>query len=169
MPHPPRLPRLIGLDLDATVWYPEMYHLWGGGGAPFRKQPNGNLLDRGGTEVYLMGNTRAIIRDLKTQPEWQGTQLAYCSCTDEPSWARECLKKFEAADGLSLADAAEHCEIYKGLPPFSLSPPHPHRVRGSLGVPYTPLAIPVTWPGFQERSLGPKSIENTTRRRRFAL
>lgn len=29
-----RLPKIVALDLDGTVWSPDMYMLWGGG-APF--------------------------------------------------------------------------------------------------------------------------------------
>jgi len=41
------VPAVIAFDLDATLWYPEMYQLYGG--APFKKHENGkDLKDRHG-------------------------------------------------------------------------------------------------------------------------
>lgn len=42
------LPKVVAFDLDATLWMPEMYQLWGG--SPFKRDPSGvHLLDRQGT------------------------------------------------------------------------------------------------------------------------
>mmetsp|Transcript_84396 Transcript_84396/g.225508 ORF Transcript_84396/g.225508 Transcript_84396/m.225508 type:complete len:230 (-) Transcript_84396:13-702(-) len=106
------LPRIVAFDLDATLWEPEMYELWGGG-APFTKNPDGTLSDRRGTRCRLMGNTAAVLHELKTDPKWKDTQVAYVSCTDEPTWAAECMRLFEAAPGLTLDKAVDHKEIYK--------------------------------------------------------
>eukprot|EP00287_Rhodomonas_sp_CCMP768_P008536 CAMPEP_0196731442 /NCGR_PEP_ID=MMETSP1091-20130531/11176_1 /TAXON_ID=302021 /ORGANISM="Rhodomonas sp., Strain CCMP768" /LENGTH=172 /DNA_ID=CAMNT_0042074579 /DNA_START=174 /DNA_END=692 /DNA_ORIENTATION=- len=107
------VPRVVAFDLDATLWYPEMYQLWGGG-APFKKNTDGTLSDRSGTTCYLMGNSAAIIRELKTDPKWADSKVAVCSCTDEPSWADECMRKFEVAPGMPLKEAIDIEEIYKG-------------------------------------------------------
>eukprot|EP01012_Entosiphon_sulcatum_P005465 TRINITY_DN12427_c0_g1_i1.p1 TRINITY_DN12427_c0_g1~~TRINITY_DN12427_c0_g1_i1.p1 ORF type:complete len:187 (+),score=22.26 TRINITY_DN12427_c0_g1_i1:71-562(+) len=98
------------------MWRPEMYEMWGGGGSPFRKGRNNTLLDRKGQTVRLLGITQQVIHDIKTEQNWveNGTHLAYCSTTDEPEWARECLQLFEAGPGLSLWKAVDHPEIYKG-------------------------------------------------------
>lgn len=114
-PHPPPtpLPRLIALDLDATVWYPEMYMLWGGG-SPFDCNPDGSLSDRKGVRLELMGNAKNILYEVKTRPEWSNTLLAYCSCTDEPNWAEECMQKIEVGDGYTVKTVCDHFEIYKG-------------------------------------------------------
>lgn len=46
------VPAVIAFDLDATLWYPEMYQLYGG--APFKKHENGkDLKDRHG-EVHFV-------------------------------------------------------------------------------------------------------------------
>lgn len=58
-------------------------------------------------------------------------QVAYCSCTDEPRWARECLDKFELAPGLSLRQAADHLEIYKGG-----KAAHFRRLHTTTGIPF---------------------------------
>eukprot|EP00667_Euglena_gracilis_P023758 EG_transcript_26989 len=108
-----RLPRLVAFDLDATVWFPEMCHLYGGG-APFSVLPNGNVQDRNGTEVYLMGDARRILHTLKTAPEWADTKVAYCSGTDEPGWARELMRKIDVGDGITLEEVADYMQIRKG-------------------------------------------------------
>ena len=33
--------------------------------------------------------------------------MAYCSCTDEPVWADECMRLFEVADGITLESVRE--------------------------------------------------------------
>jgi magnesium-dependent phosphatase 1 len=88
------LPRVIVFDLDGTLWDPEMYQLYGG--APFTPHPkNPNvMLDQRGTEVHLIGETRAVLQTLATDPKWSNTYLAVSSTCDEPSWAAELLQKF---------------------------------------------------------------------------
>eukprot|EP01062_Namystynia_karyoxenos_P045704 TRINITY_DN34015_c0_g1_i1.p1 TRINITY_DN34015_c0_g1~~TRINITY_DN34015_c0_g1_i1.p1 ORF type:complete len:206 (+),score=66.32 TRINITY_DN34015_c0_g1_i1:80-619(+) len=108
-------PRVVVFDLDGCLWYPEMYHLWGGGGAPFTPAAGGDLTDRAGTPVRLIGATRAALRELHQQgEEFRGTEVGVASCTDEPSWARECIQKFQVAEGLSLGDIVRYTEIHKG-------------------------------------------------------
>lgn len=41
------------------------------------------------------------------------TTVAYCSCTDEPAWADECMRKFEVGDGMTLEAAVDIKEIFK--------------------------------------------------------
>jgi len=79
------LPKVVAFDLDATLWYPEMYQvrmrnfwnnnthvmhcshqpdfvylstlqLWGGG-APFKKNSDGTLTDKSGT-TYVCENAK---------------------------------------------------------------------------------------------------------------
>ena len=71
-----------------------MYQLWGGG-APFTKLPNGNLRDRKGNEVYLLGNSKQILETLGNAAIWENTLISYVSTCDEPEWAAECLHKFD--------------------------------------------------------------------------
>ena len=95
-------PKLIALDLDGTVWTPDMYQLWGGG-APFREGAgDGVLLDRSGQEVRLLGEVASILHELQTAEKWQGVHVAWVSCTDEPEWADECLRKFKTTGGQTL-------------------------------------------------------------------
>ena len=93
-----------------------MYMLWGGG-APFSPREDGDLDDQYGKKVYLLGDVRNILHELKTSPDWQDTVVAVASCTDEPDWAAECMRLFEVGpkgSGISIADTMQVLEITKG-------------------------------------------------------
>jgi magnesium-dependent phosphatase 1 len=106
-----------------------MYQLWGGG-APFAPTADPDvLLDAAGATVTLCGNTRQILREIRTNERWRAidAKVAYVSCTDEPSWADECLRKFTlgpargdggGGDGAgsaatTLKECGDYEEIYK--------------------------------------------------------
>ena len=76
------MPRAVVWDLDGCVWDPEMYQLWGGG-APFTKKKDGDLIDARGTNVRLLGDVRSIMAELKSDPRWRHTAVACASCCDE--------------------------------------------------------------------------------------
>ena len=100
------VPRLIAFDLDGTLWRPEMYELWGGG-APFTLDEGNSLHDRKQTKVRLLGETAAILEELRHAP-YTDTIVVWVSCTDEPSWAAECLQKFVTSDGVTpLRDVSD--------------------------------------------------------------
>ena len=86
-----RLPKVLVFDLDGCTWWPEMYHLWGGGGSPFSPTSNGNVKDRANTTVKIIGDLREILLDVQTDSKWSDTKIAVASSCDEPSWARECI------------------------------------------------------------------------------
>ncbi|ORC91556.1 uncharacterized protein TM35_000051520 [Trypanosoma theileri] len=101
------MPRVIVFDLDGTLWSPEMYQLWGGGGSPFRIDTNGKeknhshssaAIDKAGTTVSLIGETRTLLQELLTDPKWRNTYLAVSSTCDEPRWAMELLHLFKFTD-----------------------------------------------------------------------
>jgi hypothetical protein len=48
------LPRCLVFDLDGCVWDPEMYELWGGGGAPFKPNKDGTLSDKAGPSGFWL-------------------------------------------------------------------------------------------------------------------
>ena len=93
-----------------------MYHLWGGGGAPFRPQKSGDLVDRAGTKVEIMADLRPILLEVKTDTKWANTKVGVASSCDEPGWARECIKNFGIGDNFKLKDIFDPnlTEIYKG-------------------------------------------------------
>ena len=97
------LPRALVFDLDGCLWAPEMYELWGRGGAPFTLTKNGSLKDRGGEEVQLLGDVRNIMLELKTDEKWKDTVIGVASTCDEPTWARECIEKVDLHGNLSPA------------------------------------------------------------------
>ena len=92
------LPRVVVFDLDGTLWSPEMYELWGGGGSPFQPHPSRRkdaLVDKKGTTVALLGEARAIMQQLSFDDQWKAnkTFVGVSSTCDEPSWAVECMSK----------------------------------------------------------------------------
>ena len=106
-------PRLVAFDLDGTLWNPEMYQLWGSGGSPFIVDSQGTMRDCGGVEVNLIGETRQILKDLQSD-KWKKTKIAYVSCTDEPVWADELLRKFDlGSSNMTLKSVCDFEEIYK--------------------------------------------------------
>ena len=108
------LPKMIVFDLDNTVWYPEMYQLYGG--APFTETPQRTLKDRKGTEVALCGDVSNIMYELKTDPKWSSTTICVASfltgCIVD--WAAECINKFSIGTegNYKLKDVLTHIEIY---------------------------------------------------------
>mmetsp|Transcript_10731 Transcript_10731/g.18953 ORF Transcript_10731/g.18953 Transcript_10731/m.18953 type:complete len:187 (+) Transcript_10731:186-746(+) len=114
-----QVPGCVVFDLDNCAWTPEMYQLWGRGGAPFTPLKNGNVKDRGGHEVALMGSVREIWNELDTDPKWENTLVAVASTCDEPEWARECLSKIvlrvdQGGRSRLMEDVIEVAEIHKG-------------------------------------------------------
>ena len=106
------LPKLFVFDLDNCVWFPEMYQLWGGG-SPFREGKNGDLADCSGERVYLMGDVRNIMSELKNDPKYADCKVAIASRCDEPSWADECLNLFKINDGSKLGSVFSYRHIHK--------------------------------------------------------
>ena len=87
-------------------------------GAPFRKTGDLNVMEScKGEAVKLLGMTRPVWALLVGTERFRRTRVAVASRCDEPAWARELLKMFEAEPGVSFWDACdggELCEIYKG-------------------------------------------------------
>ncbi|KAL4451416.1 hypothetical protein ABPG77_009488 [Micractinium sp. CCAP 211/92] len=126
------LPRLIAFDLDATLWYPEMYML---DGPPFKpgRCPHGRpgVIDRSGNAVGLIGDSWSILHELHSDKKWADTEIAYVSRTDMPKWAAQCLSMLKLDSGVSLHDLAHHHEIYPGS-----KRTHFRRIHERTGIPY---------------------------------
>ena len=95
-----RVPRVISpaptatvlvFDLDGTVWSPDMYMLWGGGGPPFAPHPSGDMVDRQGTRIRVLGALRDILTEIDAMNP--RPRIGIASSTDEPGWARELLDR----------------------------------------------------------------------------
>jgi len=126
------VPKLIAFDLDGTIWSPDMYQLCGGGiffktkyesdyllsysnlGPPFSGDGTKNILDKKGTPIRLLGVVRSLLHDLKHNPEWKDTAVAWVSRTDEPAWAMELLALFKTTGGDSIGTVAHSSQIYHG-------------------------------------------------------
>lgn len=107
----PNLPKLIAFDLDGTIWTPDMYELWGGG-APF-KRDGVHLKDSKGVRVCLLGVSGEVLEMLKVDPKHSNVITAWVSCTDEPTWADECMTKFQTPGGHSLKSCVKESMIFK--------------------------------------------------------
>ena len=71
---------MIVFDLDACVWFPEMYMLMGGGGAPFEFDAARNVAtDRHGEAVKLLGAIPQIFETLRADPRFAECQVAIAS------------------------------------------------------------------------------------------
>ena len=107
-----RVPRLVAFDLDGTVWSPDMYQLWGGG-SPFTFVNDAELRDRAGQKVWLLGSIQNILHELQTGDKWRDTKVAWVSCTDEPTWAAECLQLFKTTGGENIGSVVHSEQIFK--------------------------------------------------------
>ena len=54
---------------------------------PNQVREDGNLDDRYGKRVHLLGAVRDVLYELKTDARWEGAVTAVASCTDEPECA----------------------------------------------------------------------------------
>lgn len=103
---------LMCLFVTGCLWAPDMYMLWGGG-APFKKNKDGSLVDKAGQRVIMLGAVPEVLLELKTDAVWKDAVVAVASCTDEPSWAEDCLQMFEVGGGYTIKDCIHVEEIYK--------------------------------------------------------
>ncbi|GMF26364.1 unnamed protein product [Phytophthora lilii] len=92
------IPRLVVFDLDFTLWYPEMYELWG---APFKKNPTtGAVTDCKGEQVHFFGAVHTVLSILETDPQFRDTtEVAVASRTTEPKWAKTCMRLMDVDIG----------------------------------------------------------------------
>ena len=60
------------------------------------------MTDNSGEHIYLMGDVRNIMYELKNDEKWSNTLVAIASKCTEYKWADECLEKFELPEKQSL-------------------------------------------------------------------
>lgn len=110
------VPKAVVFDLDACCWYPEMYMMQSG--APFKKTGDFNTMVSCKEEaVKLLGMTRGVWALLNASPRFAKTHVCVASRCDEPEWAVDLLKLFEAEPGVTFWNVlgnGERAEIYKG-------------------------------------------------------
>ncbi|KAG7377421.1 hypothetical protein PHYBOEH_000879 [Phytophthora boehmeriae] len=92
------IPRLVVFDLDFTLWFPEMYELWG---APFKKNPStGAVTDSRGEQVHFFPAVHSVLSILETDPQFRETaEVAVASRTTEPKWAKTCMRLLDVDIG----------------------------------------------------------------------
>ncbi len=59
-------------------------------------------------QVRLKGASHDILREVVTSERFQQTEIAMVSRCDYPPWAAACMWLFEAAPGVTLADATTY-------------------------------------------------------------
>ncbi|OWZ15867.1 Magnesium-dependent phosphatase-1 [Phytophthora megakarya] len=97
------IPRLVVFDLDFTLWYPEMYELWG---APFKKNSTtGAVTDCKGEQVHFFDAVHTVLSVLETDPQFCGTtEVAVASRTTEPKWAKTCMRLMDVDIGATSTE-----------------------------------------------------------------
>lgn len=94
-------PKLVVLDLDNTLWEPELYQL--------RKLQRNNIFPVAGKDVNLFPVAKQIIEAIQASPEeWSNTKFAVASRTKNGDWARDLLTQF------GLNDFFQFIEIFPG-------------------------------------------------------
>ena len=129
------VPRLVVFDLDATLWVPEMYELWGG--APWRAQGLGRALSSKGEEVRLMGTSRETLDLLRTGTQFAGTAVAFASRTTEVEAATALIDVMQVADGVTMSQCGQkgtYAEIFPGRKTKHLA-----NLRERTGIPYSSM------------------------------
>eukprot|EP00667_Euglena_gracilis_P022330 EG_transcript_24788 len=123
-----RMPRLVALDIDYTLWpfWVDTHRH-----PPFRQTARG-VVDGSGEAVELFPDVPSILLELHANPE---VQLAYVSRTGEPAWAEEAARLVRLADSQhTMWSVADHREVYPGS---KLT--HFQRLHQRTGIPYSEM------------------------------
>ena len=64
--------------------------------------------------LCIAGYVRQLMHELHSDEKWSSSVVAVASCTDEPSWAQQCLKLFKMADDAPLKSVMMVEEIHGG-------------------------------------------------------
>eukprot|EP00180_Rhodochaete_pulchella_P001519 Plantae.Rhodophyta-Rhodochaete_pulchella.ctg2334.p1 GENE.Plantae.Rhodophyta-Rhodochaete_pulchella.ctg2334~~Plantae.Rhodophyta-Rhodochaete_pulchella.ctg2334.p1 ORF type:complete len:340 (+),score=59.22 Plantae.Rhodophyta-Rhodochaete_pulchella.ctg2334:695-1714(+) len=113
-------PKLIIFDLEGTLWEPEISEIEGasGGGAPYKlDKRSGDVFDRNGLRIGLIGDTRDALLDLFEEDRWANVQTAAISNSDTSfGTSKVFLKKFRVAvdDNIRLYQVFDHIILKKG-------------------------------------------------------
>jgi magnesium-dependent phosphatase 1 len=85
----------------------------------------------------MQGDAAALLLEASTSPQWAGVQIAYVSRTEYPEWAFPALRTWKLPghpEGASLADIADHFEIYPGS-----KITHFKKIRADSGLDYSDM------------------------------
>jgi len=124
------LPKLIVLDLDNTVWTPELFQLRSS------KPPVA------WKDVRLFPAAATILQDIANggkDGRWtaNGTRVAIASRTHKTAWARSLLQQFEVSPGLTIQDLVGRQDLIIIQQGSKLE--HFKRLRQTTGLDYTDM------------------------------
>ena len=96
------VPKLIVLDLDNTLWTPELYQL--------RKLQQNNQFPVANKDVKLFPAAAKILKEFRngTNSTFANTKLAIASRTNKGEWAHDLLDQF------GIKDQFDYIEIFSG-------------------------------------------------------
>ncbi|CAM9637561.1 unnamed protein product [Discosporangium mesarthrocarpum] len=104
------VPRLVVMDLDYTMWKPELFQMRG---SPYSVR-DGKVRDCKGTVIDLFPGVREILLDIHTNERFSETRVAAASRTEHPTWAREVMDLMDLGGGVRMADVFDLAEVYPG-------------------------------------------------------
>ncbi|CAM9768807.1 unnamed protein product [Ectocarpus sp. 12 AP-2014] len=131
------VPRLVVMDLDYTLWKPELYQMRG---APFTKKKDGKVRDRSGEVIDLFPGVREALLDVHRGHRFRDTKLAIASRTSHERWARQVMGLIELEPGLLMRSVFAFTEIYSGS-----KVRHFGEIRRNSKVPYEEMIFFDDW------------------------
>ncbi|CAB1096927.1 unnamed protein product [Ectocarpus sp. CCAP 1310/34] len=131
------VPRLVVMDLDYTLWKPELYQMRG---APFTKEKDGKVRDRSGEVIDLFPGVREALLEVHRGHRFRDTKLAIASRTSHERWARQVMGLIELEPGLLMRSVFSFTEIYSGS-----KVRHFGEIRRNSKVPYEEMIFFDDW------------------------
>ncbi|CAM9896596.1 unnamed protein product [Scytosiphon promiscuus] len=131
------VPSLVVMDLDYTLWKPELYQMRG---APFTKKKDGKVRDRAGEVIDLFPGVREVLLEVHRDERFRHTRLAIASRTSHTRWAREVMGLIELEPGLLMRSVFSFSEIYSGS-----KVKHFGEIRRNSRVPYEEMIFFDDW------------------------
>ena len=159
------LPSMIVFDLDDCLWTPEMHELSGMPSIPVegpldpsdnnsqlgtvgmkvpsrRRRGNNKGFDWGGYAnddeevVELYPGARLVLRELVTNPKYEGVKIAVASTSLEPSYSRACINGIEIVDDVTMKDIISLLQIGREGQLTSRKTSHFKLLHKQSGIPY---------------------------------
>mmetsp|Transcript_30072 Transcript_30072/g.39585 ORF Transcript_30072/g.39585 Transcript_30072/m.39585 type:complete len:250 (-) Transcript_30072:285-1034(-) len=104
------VPKLIVLDLDKTLWTPDLISFCGG----FTRTKDRRIVDRLSNEISMYPDVPEILHTILDSPAFLNSKLAIASRTTKTAWARDVLDLMELPCGRKLGDVFPYKRIYPG-------------------------------------------------------
>jgi magnesium-dependent phosphatase 1 len=139
------LPTMIVFDLDDCLWTPEMYTLRSKPSIPVMGDLGLGNLEQGvvglkcphnGPTVRLFDGARKALRELATDPKYEGVVLGAASSSEEPTFSHACLENIEVLPGLTLRNMITYDQIGRTGPLSSRKTTHFSLLHEESQIPY---------------------------------